>query len=64
MLEDASARPAPHLMLKSKKEVKAEEDSADRSDGLGQYTRKEKVAKWLDETDNSLETIKETLKEV
>jgi hypothetical protein len=36
---------------KSKKEVKDEEDSADGGDGLGQYTCKAKIEKWLNSTD-------------
>jgi hypothetical protein len=50
---------------KSKKEelsddrVKSEEDSADGGDGLGQYTRKEKVLSWLGSTDDDLETVEE-----
>jgi hypothetical protein len=38
---------------KSKKEVKDEEDSADGGDGLGQYTRRHKVEKWLNSTDGT-----------
>jgi hypothetical protein len=47
----AKAKRAP-AAKKSKKEVKSEEDSADGGDGLGQYTREEKAAKWLSETDD------------
>jgi len=42
-------------------EVKSEEDSADGGDGLGQYTRRQKVEIWLSGTDDGLETIEEEI---
>jgi hypothetical protein len=51
-------RPAKKV---KKEEVKSEEDSADGGDGLGQYTRREKVKMWLSGTDDGLETIEEEI---
>jgi hypothetical protein len=42
-----------------KEEVKAEEDSADGGDGLGEYTHKQEIMKWLNSTDGSLDKEKD-----
>ncbi|EAT90502.1 hypothetical protein SNOG_02290 [Parastagonospora nodorum SN15] len=64
--EDPKSAPAAEVKKKGrpakkvkKEEVKSEEDSADGGDGLGQYTRREKVKMWLSGTDDRLETIEE-----
>ncbi|KAH7066771.1 hypothetical protein BKA63DRAFT_495671 [Paraphoma chrysanthemicola] len=48
----------------SEEQVKSEVDSADGGDGLGQYTRKEKVLKWLGSTDDNAEAGNEVEEEV
>ncbi|KAL5116131.1 hypothetical protein ACEQ8H_006028 [Pleosporales sp. CAS-2024a] len=56
----APARRRPSKKSK-KEEIKSEEDSADGGDGMGQYTYKDKVEKWLSGTDQGLETIEEEI---
>jgi hypothetical protein len=52
-----AAKPKGRPAKKTKKEeVKAEEDSADGGDGLGEYTLEKIVTKWLKNTDGILDT--------
>jgi hypothetical protein len=48
-----AAKPKSRPAKKTKKEVKEEEDSADGGDGMGEYTLKQSIVKWLNSTDGS-----------
>jgi hypothetical protein len=48
-----AAKPKGRPAKKTKKEVKEEEDSADGGDGMGEYTLKQSIVKWLNSTDGS-----------